>query len=177
VQRCRAWTIGHSNREISEFLELLRSVKVTAVADVRRFPGSRRCPHFNSDNLEAALQKAGLSYRHFAELGGRRTSRLESSPNTAWRVEAFRAYADYMLTRDFQQAFAALITMASSAPTAVMCAEALPWRCHRRLIADQLTARGWLVLDIVGQGAVREHALPSFAKIQDLRVIYPGEAP
>lgn len=173
----RVWTIGHSDREFSGFLELLGSENITAVADVRRFPGSRRCPQFNRDAMQAALAEAGLSYRHFAELGGRRTSQRESSPNTAWRVEAFRAYADYMLTREFQEAFASLTAMAERTPTALLCAEALPWRCHRRLIADQLLAEGWLVWDIIDKRQVREHALPSFAKVVDGRVTYPSAAP
>ena len=173
----KAWTIGHSTRSIAEFLELLRSEHVTSVADVRRFPGSRRCPHFNCDAMAAVLQQAGLSYRHFPALGGRRTSGQGPSPNAGWRVAAFRAYADYMLSCDFQDGFDELRKMAESEPTAIMCAEALPWRCHRRLIADQLTARGWCVLDIVGAHDVREHALPPFARVNDHNVTYPGEEP
>lgn len=170
----QAWTIGHSNRGFAEFLEILQAEDVAAVADVRRFPGSRRCPQFNRDAMEVALQSVGVAYRHFPELGGRRTSQLEPSPNTAWRVEAFRAYADYTLTHSFQEALGELMTFASSARTGIMCAEALPWRCHRRLIADQLIARGWVVVDIIGKNEMRDHTLPPFAKVQDHNVTYPG---
>ncbi len=169
------WTIGHSNRQPGEFTNLLAAESIEAVADVRRFPGSRRCPHFNREALDAALQDIGLVYRHFPELGGRRTKRAESSPNTAWRVEAFSAYADYTLSSEFTDAFAELVELAQGKRTAIMCAEALPWRCHRRLIADQFIARGWQVFDIVGSGQVKEHALPDFAKVANGRVTYPGE--
>ena len=169
------WTIGHSNRQQREFSDRLLAESIEAVADVRRFPGSRRCPHFNREAMDAALQEVGLVYRHFPELGGRRTKRAESSPNTAWRVEAFSAYADYMLSSEFAAAFAELSEFALRKRTAIMCAEALPWRCHRRLIADQFIARGWQVFDIVGPGQVKEHALPDFAKVVNGRVTYPGE--
>ena len=168
------WTIGHSNRQQSEFLDLLLAESIEAVADVRRFPGSRRCPHFGREALKEALYAVGMEYRHFGELGGRRTKRAEDSPNSAWRVEAFSAYADYTTSSEFVGAFAELVELAMRKPTAIMCAEALPWRCHRRLIADQFVARGWLVLDVVGPGQVKEHALPDFAKVVDGRVTYPG---
>lgn len=168
------WTIGHSNRAAEEFLQLLGSENIAAVADVRRFPGSRRSPHFGSEALSAALRKTGVEYRHFAELGGRRTARAEESPNSAWRVEAFRAYADYTLTGEFAEALAALTEYALRQRTAIMCAEALPWQCHRRLIADQFVVRRWQVYDIVGLGQVRPHALPEFAKVVDGRLTYPG---
>jgi uncharacterized protein (DUF488 family) len=171
------WTIGHSNRQPGEFTDLLLAENIEAVADVRRFPGSRRCPHFGREALDAALQDIGLVYQHFPELGGRRTKRAESSPNTAWRVEAFSAYADYTLSSEFADAFAKLVELALRKRTAIMCAEALPWRCHRRLIADQFIARGWRVFDIVGPGQVKEHALPNFAKVTNGRVTYPGETP
>ena len=169
------WTIGHSNRQIGEFTDLLSAESIEAIADVRRFPGSRRCPHFNCEALDATLQGMGLVYRHFPELGGRRTKRAESSPNTAWRVEAFSAYADYTLSDVFAAAFSELVEFALRKRTAIMCAEALPWRCHRRLIADQFIARGWQVLDIIGPGQVKRHALPDFATVVNGRVTYPGE--
>jgi uncharacterized protein (DUF488 family) len=169
------WTVGHSNRQQDEFFGLLIAERIEVVADVRRFPGSRRNPHFSSDALETTLAKAGLQYRHFPELGGRRNQRAENSPNTAWRVEAFGAYADYMVSSEFTDAFANLVALATQERTAIMCAEALPWRCHRRLIADQFVATGWRVLDIVGPGQVKEHALPAFAKVVNGTVTYPGE--
>jgi uncharacterized protein (DUF488 family) len=169
------WTIGHSNRSWKEFLALLVAERIESVADVRRFPGSRRCPHFGHDALAASLQSSAIQYVHFPELGGRRSAHRDDSPNTAWRVEAFRAYADYASTPEFTAAFEALAELATQQRTAIMCAEALPWRCHRRLIADQFVARGWRVLDIVGPGQAKEHALPPFAKVVGGSVTYPGE--
>ena len=169
------WTAGHSNRQQSEFIDLLLGERIEAVADVRRFPGSRRCPHFGRDVLETALHVEGIEYRHFGDLGGRRTKRTEASPNSAWRVEAFSAYADYMASDEFTNALAKLVELAIRKRTAIMCAEALPWRCHRRLIADQFVARGWRVVDIMGPGQVKEHTLPDFAKVVKGRVTYPGE--
>ena len=168
------WTIGHSNRELSDLLALLAAEKIEAVADVRRFPGSRRYPQFGRDALSIALREAGLEYVHFPGLGGRRTKRGESSQNTGWRVAAFAAYADYMLTDDFTCSFAELSTLARQSRTAIMCAEALPWQCHRRLIADQFVAQGWMVWDIIGSNQVKEHTLPPFAVVVNGRVTYPG---
>jgi uncharacterized protein (DUF488 family) len=169
------WTIGHSNWQLGEFVNLLAEESIEVVADVRRFPGSRRCPHFGREVLDSALNGVGLEYLHFPKLGGRRSKCEESSPNTGWRVQAFNAYADYTLTREFRDAFDRLIEVAQRKRTAVMCAEALPWRCHRRLIADQFVARGWGVRDIIGPRIVKDHELPSFAKVVDGRVTYPGE--
>jgi uncharacterized protein (DUF488 family) len=169
------WTVGHSNRAASEFLELLTTERIEVLADVRRFPGSRLHPQFNGEALAATLAEAGIEYQHFPALGGRRSKRLEGSPNTAWRVEAFNAYADNMLTGEFGEAFAELSSLAADKRSAIMCAEALPWRCHRRLIADQFVARGWRVLDIVGPRQVKGHALPEFARVENGRVTYPGE--
>ena len=170
------WTIGHSNRSIQDFLEALADHAIRLVADVRRYPGSRKHPQFNGANLEGSLREAGIGYRHFPDLGGRRSKRAEGSPNTAWRVEAFNAYADYMRTAEFRQALADLEAEARKAPTAIMCAEALPWRCHRRLIADALVARDWTVLDIFSVGKARRHELPEFAKVVQGMVTYPGES-
>lgn len=170
------WTIGHSNRQLGEFVDLLAEVSIEAVADVRRFPGSRRYPHFGREALDSALHDVGLEYRHLPQLGGRRSISVESSPNTGWRVEAFRAYADYSLSREFGDALEVLIEFAQRKRSAIMCAEALPWRCHRRLIADQFVVRGWQVLDIIGPGKVAQHELPTFANVDNGRVTYPGEA-
>jgi len=145
------------------------------VADVRRSPGSRKHPQFNGANLEGSLREAGIGYRHFPDLGGRRKKRADGSPNTAWRVEAFNAYADHMQTAEFRQALAELEVGAQDTPTTIMCAEALPWRCHRRLIADALAARGWTVFDIFRAGKARQHDLPEFAKVVEGEVTYPGE--
>jgi uncharacterized protein (DUF488 family) len=168
------WTVGHSNRELVDFLALLTPEKVEAIADVRRFPGSRRYPHFGRDALSAALHDSGIKYIHFPDLGGRRTTRNNSTANAGWRVAAFAAFADYMLTDEFASAFEELANLARQSPTAIMCAEALPWRCHRRLIADQFVAHGWTVWDIVGPNQLREHSLPTFAKIVNGQLAYPG---
>lgn len=169
------WTIGHSTREWSAFLGLLEESRVGLVADVRRFPGSIRHPQYQREALATALGKAGIAYRHFGGLGGRRSARAADSPNTGWRVEAFNAYADYMATTPFQDALSALIAAASESRTAVMCAEAVPWRCHRRLIADALIVRGWAVWDIVGPKRVARHALTDFARVRETSLVYPSE--
>jgi uncharacterized protein (DUF488 family) len=168
------WTIGHSNRSLADFLALLTAERIETVADVRRFPGSRRHPQFGSEVLAASLRDAGLRYAHFASLGGRRSRRSDSTQNAGWKVAAFAAFADYMLTEEFESAFHELSALAVERRTAIMCAEALPWRCHRRLIADQFTARGWTVWDIVGPHQLREHSLPTFAKMVDDQLTYPG---
>jgi uncharacterized protein (DUF488 family) len=170
------WTVGHSNRQLGEFIELLRAERVQQLVDVRRFPGSRRHPQFGGETLAAALGDAGIDYRHLPELGGRRSARRADSPNTAWRVEAFNAYADHLQSAEAQAALEELAALAAAAPTAIMCAEALPWQCHRRLIADIFVARGWRVTDIVGPRQTRPHALPEFARAADGRVTYPGGA-
>ena len=169
------WTIGHSNRELGEFLGLLAASSIGLVADVRRFPGSRRHPHFNLEALDAALGRVGMGYRHFADLGGRRDARAPQSPNTAWRIEAFNAFADYMATPSFAAALDELIANAERARTAILCSEAVPWQYHCRLIADALIVRGWAVRDIIGPRKVEPHALTDFARVRDGRLTYPAE--
>ena len=136
------FTIGHSTRSIEEFMALLRGAGVECVADVRRFPVSRRHPQFNGAALAAALAEAGIAYRHFPALGGRRGAGEGPSPHTLWREPGFRNYAGYAETPAFRDAFAALLKLAEERRTAVMCAEAVWWRCHRRIIADYLIAAG-----------------------------------
>jgi uncharacterized protein (DUF488 family) len=172
-ERC-IWTVGHSNRGIGEFLALVEAYGIELVADVRRFAGSRRQPQFGSDALRDALRENGCDYRHFPDLGGRRRDRLENSPNVGWRVESFNAYADYMLTESFKQALNELMEAAATQPTAVMCAEAVPWRCHRRLIADSFVVRGWTVRDILSETRADEHALTSFARLEGDQLHYPA---
>jgi uncharacterized protein (DUF488 family) len=169
------WTVGHSTRDLDAFLDLLAGSLIGLVADVRRFPGSRRFPQFNAEALAEALGRAGVAYRHYPDLGGRRGKRAPGSPNTAWRVEAFNAFADHMATPGFATALDDLTARARDTRTAVMCSEAVPWRCHRRLIADALVARGWSVLDILGPGKVEPHALTDFARVDGTRVTYPAE--
>jgi uncharacterized protein (DUF488 family) len=171
------WTIGHSNRTLDDFLALLHAEQIETLADVRRFPSSRRHPHFNRDALAAALQEASIAYHHFPTLGGRRSSRTPSAQNAGWRVAAFAAYADYMLTDEFARAFQQLTDLASHSRTAIVCAEALPWQCHRRLIADQFTTKGWRVRDIVGPNQTRDHSLPPFATVTNGVLTYPRLPP
>lgn len=171
----RIWTVGHSNHELAAFLELLQSAEVRALADVRRFPGSRRQPQFQQDALRAALADVKIAYRHFPELGGRRQRSKEKSPNRGWRVAAFQAYADYMLTDEFAGTLGELEGWAKTQPTAMMCAEAVPWRCHRRLIADALLVRGWRVFDILAKRRIDERKLTDFAQYRQGRLTYPEE--
>ena len=168
------WTVGHSNRELSDFLDLLASERIESLADVRRFPGSRRYPHFGREALADSLQTIGIAYHHFPSLGGRRTKHEDSTQNAGWQVAAFAAFADYMQTEEFNQTFSNLAALATRSRTAIMCAEALPWRCHRRLIADQFIAHGWQVWDLLARNQKREHTLPPFAKIANGQLTYPG---
>jgi uncharacterized protein (DUF488 family) len=169
------WTIGHSNRSIEQFLELLTGQQIQSLADVRRFPGSRRQPHFNSENLPKSLAQAGIAYVHFPELGGRRKA-SPNSPNTVWRNEAFRGYADFMMTPEFRAGIERLLKLAQEKRTAIMCAEALWWQCHRSLIADYLKAAGQTVMHIMGSGKIEEHPFTSAARIVDGKLTY-GEGP
>jgi uncharacterized protein (DUF488 family) len=168
------WTIGHSTLPIESFQALLETHAIAALADVRRFPGSRRLPQFNRDALEAALRTAGVSYEPFPELGGRRQPRPDS-PNTAWRNAAFRGYADFMDTSEFPLAIDRLLSLAGERRTAVMCAEALWWRCHRALIADYLAAAGHQVLHIGTNGAATAHRYTSAARVVDGRLSYAAD--
>jgi uncharacterized protein (DUF488 family) len=169
------WTIGHSTRTLENLVTLLAQDSIGAIADVRRFPSSRRHPQFNQDELAAGLARFAIGYRHLQELGGRRSRRATDSPNTGWRVAAFNAFADYMDTPEFESSLNALIALAEQERTAIMCAEALPWQCHRRLIADALVVRGWTVLDIIGPGKVEPHRLTEFARVCGSRLTYPAE--
>src|SRR5262245_432902 len=166
-------TVGHSTRTLDEFIALLQSHGVLTIADVRQYPRSRRFPHFNDDALAQSLPAAGIDYVSFRSLGGRRRP-APDSPNRGWRNEAFRGYADFMQTRAFQAALEELINVAQDRRTAIMCAEAVPWRCHRSLIADALAVRGWRVLDIVNAGTPKEHALPDFARVTGHSIVYPA---
>lgn len=168
----RIYTIGHSTRAWDEFVALLHEHAVKAVADVRRFPASRKYPHFNADALAMCLPEAHIRYVPLPSLGGRRKAHADSV-NTGWRNEGFRGYADYMQTRPFEQGLHELTNLAAEAATAIMCAEAVPWRCHRSLIADAMLVRGWQVLDIVGPGKAAEHKLTPFARVEGLRITYP----
>lgn len=170
------YTIGHSTRSIEEFIALLAEHGIERLVDVRRFPGSRRHPQFGSAALEASLGEAGIGYRHAEALGGRRTSEAGAdSRNGAWTHPAFRAYADYMGTPAFQRELARLLDEARASTVVIMCAEAVPWRCHRRLITDALLARGVEVRDIVGPGRATPASLSPHAVVMDGgEIVYPA---
>ena len=167
------WTIGHSTRPIQEFVKLLTRHGVRHLVDVRAIPFSRRNPQFNQDALSQSLEKAEFAYTHIGALGGRRKSRSDSK-NTGWRNASFRGYADYMQTPDFQAALQGLADLAARTPTAIMCAEAVPWRCHRSLISDAFIAQGGTVLEIVGEAEPKPHRLPAWATTENGQVTYPG---
>ncbi|MGH7233102.1 MAG: DUF488 family protein [Nitrospiraceae bacterium] len=169
------WTIGHSTRPIEEFLRLLKSHKIELLIDVRTIPYSRRNPQFHTSALTASLKEAGIDYHHLPALGGRRKSRADS-PNLGWRNAGFRGYADYMQTESFWKGLEKLMEIGTQIRTAIMCAEAVPWRCHRALIADALVSRGWDVRHILTPTKADSHSVTSFAKIEHGRILYPAEA-
>ena len=169
------FTVGHSTRPIEEFVELLRRNGVEQLIDIRRVPRSRRNPQFNCDALPDPLARAGIGYVHMPELGGLRHPRPDSR-NGAWRNDSFRGYADYMQTSEFAAAIDQLIELGRGRQVAIMCAEAVPWRCHRSLVGDALTARGVAVEDIIGAGRRQPHRVTPFAHIEGTRVWYPGVA-
>jgi uncharacterized protein (DUF488 family) len=165
-------TIGHSTRTIEAFTALLREHRIELLVDVRRWPASRRYPHFHRQSLAASLSPAGMGYLWRGDLGGFRKPSAES-PNTAWRVGAFRAYADFMLTPEFEVIMQEMEQLIASQRVAIMCAEAVPWRCHRQLLADAFLVRGWPVRHILDDGC-HEHKLPSFAEVEGRRIHYSG---
>ncbi len=167
-------TVGHSTRSIDEFIGLLRAHAVSRVVDVRTIPRSRHNPQFNRGALSDSLQAAGLGYVHLPELGGLRHAKSDSI-NAGWRNASFRGYADYMQTLEFAQSLEELIQLARKERIAIMCAEAVPWRCHRSLIGDALVARGIQVEDIMSPTRRQIHALAAFAKIHGKKVVYPLE--
>jgi uncharacterized protein (DUF488 family) len=167
-------TVGHSNRTIEAFVALLKAHGVTRLVDVRSMPRSRHNPQFDADALPATLAAAGIAHTAMKALGGLRKPRPDS-PNRAWRNDSFRGYADYMQTGAFAEALDALIALEHAGDrVAIMCAEAVPWRCHRSLIADALTARGIAVEHLLSDTEARPHALPPFARVAGTRVTYPA---
>ena len=168
-------TIGHSNRPLDEFFRLLQANGATIVVDVRKMPGSRRNPQFGRDTFPQALQQAGIGYVHMPGLGGLRRRRSDS-PNTGWKNASFQGYADYMLTPEFESTLQELLKRAAEERVALMCAEAVPWRCHRSLIADALLARGVAVEHILGASRTQPHTLRPWARVQGNRIIYPPPA-
>ena len=168
------FTIVHSTRTWKDFLELLRVRRIKRVIDVRSIPRSRHNPQFNRDTLSAKLRSARIGYVHLRKLGGLRHARRDS-PNMGWRNASFRGFADYMQTPDFEAGLERLIKLAKQRRSALMCAEAVPWRCHRSLIADSLVARGIRVDDIISGKRSQAHALTSFAKIRRHHITYPSQ--
>jgi uncharacterized protein (DUF488 family) len=165
------WTVGHSSRPLAAFLALLKAESIEQVADVRRYAGSRAYPHFNSDQLAKSLRENGIKYCPFPELGGRRAPN-PASINTVWRNSAFRGYADYVETTEFRAGLARLVQIATEGRTAILCAEAVWWRCHRSLIADALKAAGIRVFHIMNEGKPSEHPFTSAAQIVDGKLHY-----
>jgi uncharacterized protein (DUF488 family) len=168
------WTIGHSTRGIEEFLGLLKENQIQVLADVRRFPGSKRHPQFGQVQISDSLARSGIDYVHFPQLGGRRPA-LPNSVNMAWRNAAFRGYADYMATPLFADGMKQLTDLATTKPTAIMCAEALWWQCHRGLISDYLKVRSWKVLHIMGSGKIEEHPYTSAASVVKGKLSYEAD--
>ncbi len=171
--KARVLAIGHSTRPLDELVAWLRAAGAVTLADVRTVPRSRHNPQFGIEVLAERLPGEGIAYVHLPRLGGLRRARKDS-PNGAWRNASFRGYADYMQTADFEEGLLELRALARAGPVAVLCAEAVPWRCHRSLIADALFARGVVVEHIVGLGRTRPHRVTPFAVIEGRRVLYPA---
>src|SRR5262245_17975099 len=172
----RIWTLGHSTRTLDEFISLLNENEIKLLADVRAWPSSKRYPQFNKDALAESLTAHGIRYEHFPELGGKRKAKRDSR-NTAWRNASFRGYADYMETEQFQKAIERLLDVAAeSGPTAIMCAEAVWWRCHRSLIADYLKSRGFEVLNILGANKFEPHPYTPAARMGNGELSYAADS-
>jgi uncharacterized protein (DUF488 family) len=167
------YTIGHSTRPIEEFIDLLKRNSVEVLADIRTIPKSRHNPQYWHDALERSLMARGIEYIYLPGLGGRRRA-LKDSVNTAWRNASFKGYADHMRTEEFKDSLAELIELGKQKTTAIMCAEAVPWRCHRSLVGDALFVRGIEVLDIISASSVKPHKLTSFAKVEGEEITYPA---
>src|SRR5450830_2053673 len=166
------FTVGHSTHPIDEFIGILQARGIKKLIDVRTVPKSRHNPQFNADELAASVRASGITYRRMASLGGLRHT-TKDSPNGAWRNASFRGYADYMQTEEFDAAVGQLLERGRSSDAAIMCAEAVPWRCHRSLIGDALLVRGIRVEDIIGPKARKPHVLTSFAHVVGTQVTYP----
>lgn len=168
------YTIGHSTRSLAEFLDMLQSFDTKTLVDIRRLPGSRKFPQFDQENLKVSMEEAGIQYSYMADLGGRRKVQSDSK-NTRWNNKSFRGYADYMETKEFENAVVELEHSALKQPTAYMCSEAVWWRCHRSMVSDYLKAKGWTVFHIMAIGKVQEHTYTSPARVVDETVFYFDE--
>ena len=173
-QRLTIFTVGHSTHPIDQFIRLLQSHGVEQVIDIRTIPKSRHNPQFNSEALAAALRAANIRYVHLADLGGLRRARRDSI-NLGWRNASFRGYADYMQTPEFETGLERAVRLATDRPSTLMCAEAVPWRCHRSLVADALLVRGIRVAHITSHAEPKEHTLTPFARVRGMQITYPGD--
>lgn len=173
-QKPVVFTVGHSTREIAEFIEMLRAFNINLVVDIRTIPRSRHNPQFNKEALPVSLKKSEIKYVHVANLGGLRKPR-EDSINLAWRNESFRGFADYMQTRQFESGLNRLIRYSQTKRPVIMCAEAVPWRCHRSLIGDALTIRGVETRDIYSPKIARVHKLTPWSRVRGKKITYPLE--
>jgi uncharacterized protein (DUF488 family) len=170
------FTVGHSTLPIERFIDLLKIYGIEQLVDIRTIPASRHNPQFGSDALASSLRTAHIEYAHMAALGGLRRAR-EDSPNSGWRNKSFRGYADYMQTAEFTHAVEALILISQKRRIAIMCAEAVPWRCHRSLVADALNVRSVPVIEILSETSYRLHKLTPFALVEGTSIVYPPEQP
>lgn len=168
------WTIGHSNHSITEFLAMLKSFNIELLVDVRSYPGSNYVPHFNKENLQQSLPENDIGYLHLKKLGGRRQGKTDSN-NTVWRNKSFRAYADYMETDSFKTGIEKLIISAKKKRTAIMCSEAVWWRCHRSMISDYLKADDWTVIHIMDENKSDEHPYTSPASLVQGELVYGSD--
>jgi uncharacterized protein (DUF488 family) len=168
------YTIGHSTRSADEFLTVLKAFAIELVADIRTIPRSRRNPQYDQESLKRALTEHQIGYVHLPALGGLRHARKDS-PNSGWKNASFRGYADYMQTAEFAAAIDDLITRAASSRTVIMCAEAVPWRCHRSLVGDALLVRGIEVEDIISEKSAKPHKLTAWARVEGLQISYPEQ--
>jgi uncharacterized protein (DUF488 family) len=172
--RTVVFTIGHSTRPISEFIEILKGFKINKLIDVRTIPKSRHNPQYNREEFQKSLEAEGIGYFHMPGLGGLRHTKKDS-PSTAWKNASFRGFADYMQTEEFDISLSELIEIARKRTVAIMCAEAVPWRCHRSLIGDALLVHGIEVRDITGRHSVHPHTLTPWAKVEGRKITYPGD--
>lgn len=174
-QRKHLYTIGHSTRSLKEFLDILSEYEIELLVDIRHFPGSRKFPHFGQKSLKAALKRRSIKYLHLESLGGRRRPQPDLAVNLGWRNTNFRGYADYMRTKEFREGLKTLMEKSKLQTTVIMCAEAVPWRCHRSLVGDALLVKKFEVDDIFSLTSVRPHKLTAFAQVLRGRLSYPVE--
>ena len=168
------YTVGHSTHDLSDFIEILKAYKIETIVDIRSLPGSNRFPQYNREELEKSLPKEGIAYLHIKNLGGLRKGSKESI-NMGWRNKSFRNYADYMQTDEFKDGIKELLSVAKESTTCIMCAEAVPWRCHRSLIGDALLVRKIKVINIFSKTNEQLHKLTPFAKVKGKIITYPTE--